>query len=249
MPQYLANHTNIKVLLNHKVISVNKTGEVTIVKCQNGYTASSPNLIITVSVGVLKKKSIDFIPPLPDWKNISIEKIGFGNVVKILIVPKVPIHFPQQKHYVGIAMDNVSERGSAIYFMNIDYMTNLPALMTFGLGPNADRLEAMSQADMKVLVAKRLTLIMNSTIQTSDFDIQRTAWKSDPNFAGTYSFPGVQTNLTHWDDIARPIQDRNWFFAGEHTYSKYRGTVHGAFISGEIAAKKILKVKYDEPNN
>ena len=40
-------------------------------------------------------------------------------------------------------MDNVSERGSAIYFMNVDFITSLPVLMTFGLGPNADRIEAM----------------------------------------------------------------------------------------------------------
>ena len=146
-------------------------------------------------------------------------------------------------------MDNVSERGSAIYFMNVDFITNLPVLMTFGLGPNADRLEAMAQADLKVLIAKRLTLIMNSTIQTSDFDIERSTWRSDPNFGGAYSFPGVQTNLTHWDNIAKPLQDRNWFFAGEHAYGKYRGTVHGAYLSGEVVAENILKTKDVKSNS
>ena len=84
---------------------------------------------------------------------------------------------------------------------------------------------------------------MNSTIQTSDFDIERSTWRSDPNFGGAYSFPGVQTNLTHWDNIAKPLQDRNWFFAGEHTYSMYRATTHGAYLSGQAAAKKIIKLK------
>ena len=89
---------------------------------------------------------------------------------------------------------------------------------------------------------------MNSTVKANDFDIIRSNWRTNPNFGGAYSFPGVQTNLTHWDDIAKPLQNRNWFFAGEHAYGKYRATVHGSYISGEVAAKKILKLKDDTPD-
>jgi monoamine oxidase len=94
-----------------------------------------------------------------------------------------------------------------------------------------------------VLIAKRLTLFKNSTVETSDFDIYRSSWRSNPNFGGAYSFPGVETNLGHWEDIAKPIKDQNWFFCGEHTYNKYRGTTHGAYLSGEVAAKMISKIK------
>lgn len=52
--------------------------------------------------------------------------------------------------------------------------------------------------------------------------------------------PGVETELSHWTDMAKPIDERSWFFAGEHTYSIYRGTTHGALLSGQVAAKKIL---------
>jgi lysine-specific histone demethylase 1 len=45
-----------------------------------------------VPLGVLKKKSIDFIPELPSWKNSAIEKLSMGNVCKILIVPKKSIN-------------------------------------------------------------------------------------------------------------------------------------------------------------
>lgn len=41
--------------------------------------------------------------------------------------------------------------------------------------------------------------------------------------------------------MAKPIFDSNWYFAGEHTHSKYRATVHGAYISGLDAANAILK--------
>jgi hypothetical protein len=56
----------------------------------------------------LKKNTINFIPALPSWKRTSIEKIGFGNVVKILIVPKIPIVLSQQKPWIGVALDDIS---------------------------------------------------------------------------------------------------------------------------------------------
>jgi hypothetical protein len=36
--------------------------------------------------------------------------------------------------------------------------------------------------------------------------------------------------------MAKRIEDSNLYFCGEHTYSKYRGTVHGAYLSGINAA-------------
>lgn len=41
--------------------------------------------------------------------------------------------------------------------------------------------------------------------------------------------------------MAKPIFERNMYFCGEHTHSKYRGTVHGAYLSGIDAAACIIK--------
>jgi hypothetical protein len=47
--------------------------------------------------------------------------------------------------------------------------------------------------------------------------------------------------------MAKRIQDSNLYFCKEHTYSKYRGTVHGAYLSGISAAndvkEKVNKIK------
>jgi len=77
---------------------------------------------------------------LPDWKKTAIEKIGYGNVCKILIVPKIPFHITQTNDIFGLVLNNITERGSATFWLNLFDMTKLQALMTFGLGPNADRL-------------------------------------------------------------------------------------------------------------
>ncbi len=48
-----------------------------------------------------------------------------------------------------------------------------------------------------------------------------------------------------WDDparIAASVQNKI-YFAGEHTYMNFLGTVHGAYISGLDTANKILSAK------
>lgn len=57
--------------------------------------AKASSVVIAVPIGVLKKKAIKFTPALPADKSEAITKIGFGNVVKILIVPKKAITIPQ----------------------------------------------------------------------------------------------------------------------------------------------------------
>ena len=45
--------------------------------------------------------------------------------------------------------------------------------------------------------------------------------------------------------MAKPIFINNWYFAGEHTISRYRGTTHGAFLSGKEVALYILKLIHE----
>lgn len=140
MPEYLANHSNIKVLLNHKAIDVNRANGKSTVTCENGFSASAESVVVAVPLGVLKKNTIKFTPQLPEWKTTAISKIGFGNVCKILVVPKVPFNVTQTEDILGIVLNDMSQRGSAIFWFNLYAIANLQVLMTFGLGPNADRL-------------------------------------------------------------------------------------------------------------
>jgi hypothetical protein len=61
-----------------------------------------------------------------------------GNVCKILIVPKKHFKISDKEHYIGIVSNDVNKRGSATYFLNLEYVAKVQAYMTFGLGPNAD---------------------------------------------------------------------------------------------------------------
>jgi hypothetical protein len=60
-PEYLSQHQNIKVLLNHAVNKVTSTGEnSSTVTCSNGKTFTATKVIIAAPLGVLKRNAITF---------------------------------------------------------------------------------------------------------------------------------------------------------------------------------------------
>jgi monoamine oxidase len=66
-----------------------------------------------------------------------------------------------------------------------------------------------------------------------------TRWASDPFAFGSYSYLPPGATGTDRDALAEPVANR-LFFAGEATHRQYPATVHGALLSGERAAKRIL---------
>ncbi len=60
--------------------------------------------------------------------------------MKILIVPKKTFNLRQKTQFIGIVDPEISERGSATFFLDLQNIENKSALVTFGLGPNADEL-------------------------------------------------------------------------------------------------------------
>jgi monoamine oxidase len=69
-----------------------------------------------------------------------------------------------------------------------------------------------------------------------------TQWHNDPFAYGSYSTFSINGSIQDCDRLAEPIGDRV-FFAGEATYGKYIGTVHGALLSGEREASRIATKK------
>ena len=85
IPEYLAKHENIKVILNHQVVEIESNEVGSRVRCSNDAIFIGSNVVIAIPLGPLKNNSIKFIPELPSWKHEAISKIHFGNVCKILI--------------------------------------------------------------------------------------------------------------------------------------------------------------------
>jgi len=53
------------------------------VVCTDGEVIDADEIIVTVPLGVLKTDTIDFDPPLPNWKTGAIDRMGFGLLNKV----------------------------------------------------------------------------------------------------------------------------------------------------------------------
>ena len=67
-----------------------------------------------------------------------------------------------------------------------------------------------------------------------------TRWSADPFARGSYSHVPPGGSTKDYEEMAQPVEDR-LFFAGEATTRRYPGTVHGALISGEREARRIME--------
>ncbi len=66
-----------------------------------------------------------------------------------------------------------------------------------------------------------------------------TRWHSDPFSYGSYSYLTTASTDKTRGQLATSIDDK-LFFAGEATHSQYAASVHGAYLSGQREAKKII---------
>lgn len=80
---------DLDVRFNHVVKSIRYNVDSTdgspavAIECKNGVRIEADRLVLTTPLGVLKDKSVEFNPPLPDWKQAVIERMGFGLLNKV----------------------------------------------------------------------------------------------------------------------------------------------------------------------
>lgn len=56
------------------------------IECMDGNVIEADKVVLTAPLGVLKAESIGFQPPLPDWKNGAIKRMGFGLLNKVSFI-------------------------------------------------------------------------------------------------------------------------------------------------------------------
>ncbi len=85
----------VPVCLNSPVTQVDYSGDGVKVSVVGGRVFEGSNALVTVSVGVLKKKKIAFQPELPKEKLEAIDRLQMGNMQKV-IVPLTRDIFPKE---------------------------------------------------------------------------------------------------------------------------------------------------------
>ena len=194
---------------------------------------SADYAVITLPLGVLKNGSVTFSPGLPQRKLASLQKLKMGVLNKLFL--RFPKSFwPADRDWLEY-MDEQSPRW-AVWFNSFKY-TNAPILVGFDIGAEGPSLEYLPDQEIVASAMNVLHRIFGSTIP-APAAWRTTQWASDPFSFGSYSHTPPGASGLDYDVLAQPVGGR-LFFAGEATHRLHYGTVHGAFLSGERAARQI----------
>ncbi|HWD91089.1 MAG TPA: NAD(P)/FAD-dependent oxidoreductase [Verrucomicrobiae bacterium] len=211
-----------------------KSGAVEIIVHRAGSEEMFPAeaALVTLPLGVWKAREVLFEPALPK-KQAAADALQFGNVLKITLVfrkqwwPEGDFGFIQApKERIPVWWSD--PRG--------------PILTGWAGGPQTDRLQAHSPAQLETLALDILrkifgTVSLRRQLVSSHFY----NWANDPHTRGAYSYIPVN-GLALPKLLGAPVKG-TLFFAGEATVTDAQmGTVFGALESGQRAAREILKV-------
>ncbi len=188
--------------------------------------------IVTLPLGVLKKGSVEFDPPLPAWKTGAINHLGAGTLNKA--------YFSFDKAFWDNAdwIDYISKDGSWTDFLNLNKTHNQPILLALNHGKYGKEMENISKENVTNTVFKILNAIYKNNATKPKNMIMTKAW-SDEFVQGSYSYIPVGSDNTDYDKLAKPYG--RLFFAGEATTKYYPGTTHGAYLTG---LREVNRINY-----
>ncbi len=222
---------NLSIALNQNVLAVSLDTDGVTVKTQTGEFQAQV-AVVTLPLGVLQTGTVQFEPGLPAEMQLAMGRLKMGTINKVaLAYPQA--FWDEELQYFGYTDP---EKGRYSYFINARTFSPANALMTFGFGNYGLTLEGQTDTAIVGNIQNTLKTIFGSSIPEPE-GILVSRWTADPWAKGAYSYAAVGSTPADFDTLGQTVANR-LFFAGEHTISDYRGTVHGAYISGIRAANQ-----------
>nr|XP_054753462.1 lysine-specific histone demethylase 1A-like [Lytechinus pictus] len=255
VPVALSEGLDIKLNTVVRQINYTSTGVEVVtqsIKGQSGSTTFKADAALcTLPLGVLKQAPpvVHFSPPLPEWKTSAVQRMGYGNLNKVVLCFDKCFWDPVINLF-GHVGSTTASRGELFLFWNL---YKAPVLLALVAGEAAQIMENVSD---DVIVGRCLTVLRgifgnNAVPQPKDAVVTR--WRADPWSRGSYSYVAAGSSGNDYDLMATPVTPKpivpgvppqannlpRLFFAGEHTIRNYPATVHGALLSGLREAGRI----------
>lgn len=212
----------------------------------NGREFSGEAVLVTVPLGCLKAGAIKFSPPLPQWKELSIQRLGFGVLNKV-VLEFSEVFWDDSVDYFGATAEQTNMRGQCFMFWNVKKTVGAPVLVALVVGKAAMDGQFMNSSDH---VNNALTVLRELFGVSAVPDLVAsvvTDWGKDPFSLGAYSYVAMGSSGDDYDLLGRPVENCV-FFAGEATCKEHPDTVGGAMISGlreAVRIHDILNMGYD----
>jgi monoamine oxidase len=225
----------LDIRFNQSVIRVVHSQDGVSATTSQGLEICAKKIILTVPLGILKKGSIVFEPPLPEEKDAAIKRIGFGNYQKTALLYD-EVFWNKELHlfdWNGGAKGKEWAEWASLY-----PFTGEPTLIAFNTAEAALAVEAMTDSDIVKASTEALSSALGKSIPPPK-DILVSRWGHDPYSLGAYSFMGVGATPRDRVILGKPIGG-SLHFAGEAVSKNYPATMRGAYESGVAAAKQCL---------
>lgn len=230
---YLA--TGLSITTGEIVARIERLGDAVKVVTCSGNTYQAPHVILSVPLGVLKAGTITFSDPLDHRRVAAIDAIGMGLLNKCWLRFERAF-WPQNADAFG----HVGELdGHWAEWVSLSQATGEPSLVGFNAGTAAREIEKLDDRETVNRAMEVLRSIFGSSVP-DPVASQISRWNSDPFALGSYSFAAVGSDRNSRQALAGADWDGRLLFVGEATHNDHPGTVHGAYLSGQEAARLII---------
>ncbi|KAL3505363.1 hypothetical protein ACH5RR_035204 [Cinchona calisaya] len=237
----------LRIHLNHIVTDIRYTDAMSNsdqhkvkVLTSNGSEFSGDAVLITVPLGCLKAETIKFSPPLPQWKFLSIQRLGFGVLNKV-VMEFSEVFWDDSIDYFGATAEETTQRGWCFMFWNVKKTVGAPVLIALVVGKAAIDGQSRSSSDHVNHALFVLRKLFGETAVPDPVASVVTDWGGDPYSYGAYSYVAVGSSGEDYDLLGRPVENC-LFFAGEATCKEHPDTVGGAMMSGLREAVRIIDI-------
>ncbi|KAF8853156.1 flavin-containing amine oxidase-like protein [Acephala macrosclerotiorum] len=229
-----------------------------VVTTQSGHRYTGDAVIVTVPLGCLRRDMINFSPPMPASIQSGIKAFSYGALGKVFIEFEEVFWPKDNDQFIyyptplapGTPIDESSILSYATVTSNLWIMSGKTELCIQIAEPLTQRIEALYQTPNGKAEVYAFFEPLFKLMRTEPYKdlppyshLETTAWTSDPLAGfGSYSVekkgdePGILV------DALDEHRDLRLQFAGEHCIEMGNGCVHGAFETGEIAARNLLGV-------
>ena len=231
---YFEKELHNKIILNSPIDHINYEQDTIKVFCGSEiYEANA--VIVTASLGVLKKEVIKFTPELPIEKKQSIKKLGWGTLNKVML--KFAHKFWSDTDFIVIA----NKESNFHAWINEEPVCKEPVIVATIAGKNAKKLENKTDEEVMLIALNELKTVYGSKVsELESYYISK--WSLDPYIYGSYSTnkAGENSQLLR-KQLSTPVNSK-LFFAGEATSVKVAGYLQMALQSGVREAENIKKL-------
>jgi monoamine oxidase len=225
----LAAYAGAAAALDCAVSRIDHTGAVLRLATPRGEVVAR-TAIVAVPTTVIAGGGLAFAPDLPA-KREAAEALPLGLADKVFIALDEPEELPVEGHLFG----HIDRAATGSYHTR---PIGRPLIEGYFGGRYAEALEAEGEGALAACAMDELVGLIGSDFRRRAKPIAATRWRSDPWARGSYSH-ALPYHAGARAALGKPIDER-LFFAGEAVSPHFYSTVHGAWETGEAAARAAL---------